>query len=175
MEHIFNNELFLKIKIKENEDIIKNAYICKKHNEYYFNYCIKCNINICEKCLAEEHGNHEIFDLGQNFKINNLNLIKEKANSIIKKFLHFKNLKLIEIKNNKTNSNFVNENDNKKIYNLYIDLEKKSVLYIYCHIIKRLVSEQIYMNKNKIFNYYIYKNILYFKENFCKNHPKNCI
>ena len=56
--------------------------------------------------------------------------------------------------------------DKKAIFNLYKHIEYNFILFIYFHIIKRIIYEQTLMNKKNVFNYYIYKNILDFSERF---------
>ena len=86
---------------KEDKDFIKcNNYIypnnlidlfCNKHNKICYNYCIKCNKNICPECEIEYHINHstQIFDYN---KI--CNLISKK-----KKILKLEKEKFEKIKN----------------------------------------------------------------------------
>ena len=175
---IFSDKLFLKIR-PENKNIIDNAYICKNHNKNYFSYCKECQKNICEICIKNnnEHFNHKIFvEKYENFFLRKVIAIAE--SNISKKFFHFiKNVYeqfKTDYKNYNKNYKFYRSDQfKKKIYNLFKYFECNFILYIYCYIIKRLVCEQIFMNKNKIFNYYIYKNILDFHKQFKKNHLKS--
>ena len=50
----------------------------------------------------------------------------------------------------------------KNLFLIYKDIRANFLLFIYFSIVKRLICEQIFMNSNNLFNYYIYKNILYF-------------
>ena len=54
-------------------------YICKKHNEYYIQYCKKCKINICFMC-ENDHRDHE--NIFYSKIMPNYNEILEKNNTL---------------------------------------------------------------------------------------------
>ena len=156
-----NNKIFL--KISENQSIINNAYICKEHNQNYFSYCIKCQINICEICLKDKHHNHEIFDLKTLNKINCKNYRNSLSYKISKIYYHLMKKKDKYEKYKKTVNIFQENNEFiKNIFILYKNIRANFILFIYFSIFKQIFCEQIFMNNNKLFNYHIYKNILYF-------------
>ena len=70
-------------------------YICKKHNEYYMQYCIKCKINICFMC-ENEHKDHEKMFYSKIMP--NYNEILEKNKTLKNSILIFKK-NIQEIKN----------------------------------------------------------------------------
>ena len=166
LEYILNNKIFL--KKCANKNIRNNAYICKEHKNNYYSYCIDCKVNICEKCRNNKHYNHKIFD----FNIKNKNFFEFLDKILYIKISHIK-AHIIKSQKEKFNNyikndNMIQENNEliSKIFILYIDLKWNFILFIYLNIIKRIICEQILMNKTNLFNYYIYKNILDFYEKY---------
>ena len=131
---IKNNQLLIKKEDINNEETINQGYICKLHNKNYFQFCEKCKVNICSEC-TNNHKGHEIIAPESNItkKIDHLQ-------KIISPFLVWFKSKL---KNNKK-LNFFNN----------------CVKIIYCYIIKKIIREKCFMDKNNKYNYNIEKNII---------------
>ena len=70
-------------------------YICKKHNEYYIQYCKKCKMNICFMC-ENEHRDHE--NMFYSKIMPNYNEIVERNNTLKDSISIFKK-NIQEIKN----------------------------------------------------------------------------
>ena len=136
---------------------------CVFHNEKYNSYCLKCKINLCEKCKIS-HKNHNIkineFELNN---INNLENIFFEYKKIFFSINLYKNIKneiLTKINNNenkekieKSYNNFYNRNE--KIFEIIkinfsvFNLIKPNFNYI---ILKNILNNKNY-NKNFIPNY----------------------
>ena len=63
--------------MNENEGNIFNLkYLCDNHNEYYKYFCLKCNVNFCEKCKEHEEHKDYYYDLSK--EISQINDISNK-------------------------------------------------------------------------------------------------
>ena len=164
IELIINNKLFIN---KENEDILKQAYICQEHKESFVEYC-SCGRNICEKCKLY-HFCHEIIE--QNYMSNNeIKTIQEEAKiSIIEinelfPFIESEAKKLIRDFNNKI---YI------ILYNLYCEFLDLLTNFVYSFIIKKLLSE--YFNnirREKKINCNVEKTLKYANKRFKYNRIK---
>ena len=138
---LFYNQLFIREdEINNNNqeliEVFNEGYICKIHNENYFKFCKKCEVNICKNCKIN-HIDHEL--VGSDENINNIIIfIQRGINKIMKR-------------------NNIRIKKKKKKEDLFLNL-KSCMKMIYCILIKKIIREKRLM-KNR-FNYNIELNII---------------
>jgi len=134
---IFYNQIFIRDdeinNNKELNEVFNEGYICKIHNENYFEFCNKCKVNICKDCTINHIG-HEIIGSDKNIKY-----IIRSYQRIIKSIMKFNRSRI---------------NKNKGLF-----LKSQSFMaVIYFILIKKIIREKLLM-KDK-FNYNIEHNII---------------
>ena len=113
--HKFENKNLFEFITENKQNIINFNYLCNKHNESYKYFCLKCNVNFCEKCKEHEKHKDKYFDLSKevgqindinNKKINNkkdlenIDILQKEYDKWIKEFdlkmtNYFENIKFI--------------------------------------------------------------------------------
>lgn len=125
-------------------------FICVIHNENYNSYCLKCKINLCDKCKIS-HQNHNIKN--NEFELNNINKLENIFFEYKKIFLSidlYKNIKndILNKINNKENKEKI-----EKSYNSFYNRNEKIF-----EIIK--INFSVFNSIKPNYNYIILKNIL---------------
>ena len=131
---IMNNQLLIKNEDINNQETINQGYICKLHNKNYFQFCEKCKVNICNECISNHKG-HEIISPEANIN-KTINFLQKIINAFIAWFKS-------KLKRDKMSN----------IFNNFAKI-------IYCYIIKKIIREKYFMDKNNKYNYNIEKNII---------------
>ena len=63
--HKFENKILSEFINENKQNNIFTNYICENHNECYKYFCLKCNVNFCEKCKEHEEHKENIYDLSK--------------------------------------------------------------------------------------------------------------
>ena len=83
------------------------GFKCKKHKYYFKYYCIKCHLNICDKCKKEDERKYNFF----HFKYNEL-VFKKIENKKIDKLITIINTKNVNLNVNENNIKLLRFDDN---------------------------------------------------------------
>ena len=118
--------------------------LCKEHSNFYDNYCIKCEKNLCIYC-KDQHINHHLIDLSQNnfskeiqnqlhnikifleSKLKELNILIQQFNSILKNMTQRYNL--FKIYSNLISTYEFEETQNNLNYNIINNLKNFNKIY----------------------------------------------
>ena len=139
------------------ENFLNNNYfavprlICKMHNTQFSNWCINCNINICERCLSN-HNSHKLI------KLSSILIDKKDITSLENKIIDFQEKLLAKQKKVEEIENFKNEEEKEFLVNFqnYKEINSKEIEFV-----TKLKDLYLFLLKNNMICYQIVRNLLY--------------
>ena len=123
--------------------------ICKFHKTQFTNWCINCNINICDKCLSN-HNSHKLVQLSS------ILIDKKDITSLENKIIYFQEKLLAKQKKVEEIENFNNEEEKEFLLNFqnYKDINSKEIEFV-----TKLKDLYLFLLKSNMICYQIIRNL----------------